>query len=586
MTFGTILAPGVILSDQGWFSLAPVFIIFSVATMYIFGSRIFPSRRNTGQIRHTLSPTREDIKQSNFASDGNSDDVHLQNGKLENGKQKGNTNMVASKTQKMVYIRDVLYEYDELFDLARCFVDTPEFQSLRDIRQLGSASYVFPSAVHTRFEHSLGVCHLVGRLLRHLSERQPEMFPKDPRLRTRFIRLVQLAGLLHDVGHYCYSHCFDDKVAAKLGLPHHEERGVRMIREMVKKYKIPLDDREVEFICGLILGSDNIQPTWVRSVIHDKESELDCDKLDYLNRDQTHVGLGKPIQIERLILNTRILATPIQNNPADVGLKSSKDDQNNIGPGPVEIDKKISDSFAENTDAKGDFNAWEEGLNGWFEKEALGNNLRVCYHRKVFFQVCDVFQSRYRLFREVYRHRVIVGVDEMVADLLLLLSPVIGSWIKQGIRPTDSAIASLQNWIDFVPDALLPPKVKLQCRQLHLRLKSRQHYRLTQTDNAPDAQIHVRLALSALADDPVEKVWFFDNSAFGNSTLGDSAVGNRTLGNSAVDSLALGNSAFVPLGTKDAAVSHIRVHEVTKLMGASPRIASETIHYRIVKSPT
>ena len=219
--------------------------------------------------------------------------------------------VAAAATQgKRVLVRDVLYGYIELSPLALCIIDTVEFQGLRDLRQLGLASYVFPSANHTRFEHSLGVYHLVGRLLKELQERQPQLFPADATRRQRAVELVKIAGLCHDIGHFAFSHTFDDQMAAKLGLPHHEERGAKMLQQMVVKYEIPLTPPEVQFIVRLMLGDTTVRPRWLAGLIQDKEAQFDLDKLDYLNRDSFYLGFGKPVQIDRIFLHARVLSVP------------------------------------------------------------------------------------------------------------------------------------------------------------------------------------------------------------------------------------------------------------------------------------
>jgi HD superfamily phosphohydrolase len=495
-------------------------------------------------------------------------------------------------------VRDVLYEYVELSPLAMRFVNTVEFQWLRDLRQLGSASYVFPSANHTRFEHSIGVYHLAGRVVRAVLKYQPHLLPqrwKRSGGSRLFVELVRLAGLLHDIGHYACSHCFDQEVAPALNLPDHEERGVAIVRDMVRRYAIPLQSDEVDLVCGLILGDQGLQPAWIRGIIHNRENEVDCDKWDYLMRDSYYLRLGAPIQVSRLLLNIRVLPTAPR-NPSIPPTVS-----------PHATVKPLGDQKAQSVQAESDQEAEE--------------SLRICYNKKVFLQVCDVFQTRYRLFREVYRHRVIVGVDEMMGELMRGLIPVFRLWLNHSpnpppdpapdpdpkhrpasalahstidavpvshdavgfeavsssaansggrttsarqaapsppggpsemwdlwswlrVRPTDAALASLPQWLPFVPDSVIKVEVKRGLLLLWERIRSRRLYRVVETDDPSEADIHIRLGLSALKDDPVERVWFYD---------------------------------------KRGRVSHIRIHQVTKLLGSSPRVASETLHYKLSK---
>ena len=112
------------------------------------------------------------------------------------------------------------------------FIDTYEFQRLRNIKQLGVCYYVFPGASHNRFEHSLGVAHLSFKMIKGLQTRQPELNISD-----RTCILIKIAGLLHDIGHVCFSHFFDniflDKFAKDHKYQHHESRSCAIIEYMI-----------------------------------------------------------------------------------------------------------------------------------------------------------------------------------------------------------------------------------------------------------------------------------------------------------------------------------------------------------------
>src|SRR3954447_22196067 len=116
-------------------------------------------------------------------------------------------------------IRDPLWDNIRLDAGAVGVLDSPPMQRLRYIRQLGHAFLVYPGATHTRFEHALGAYHLTKRALGSLDERG-----ELTRVPEEDCRAVRLAALLHDIGHYPFSHALEEA-----GFPHHEELGVRKL---------------------------------------------------------------------------------------------------------------------------------------------------------------------------------------------------------------------------------------------------------------------------------------------------------------------------------------------------------------------
>lgn len=171
---------------------------------------------------------------------------------------------------------DKIHGMITLTPLMLSFIDTPEFQRLRQIKQLGSSQFLFPTANHTRFEHSLGVSHLARKIGIHL------------KLKSREIELLSLSGLLHDIGHGPLSHSFDEylkknNIFDNPDYAKHENRSKAIIEIMVKKYKIKLSKREREYIY------DAIKPPDDKSLItykHDIISgEYDMDRFDYILRD-------------------------------------------------------------------------------------------------------------------------------------------------------------------------------------------------------------------------------------------------------------------------------------------------------------
>jgi HD superfamily phosphohydrolase len=179
-------------------------------------------------------------------------------------------------------IKDAIYGLIHIPNLCNPFLDTPEFQRLRRIKQLGLAYYVYPSATHTRFEHCLGVMHLAGKMadILHVSPRGKE--------------LLQLAGLFHDAGHVAFSHLMDYILEEKNlnpGIQHHENRSVIILTSINYRLKL-LTEREVHIVSKMIIGdTTNEEFPFMFEIINNKEFGLDVDRLDYLQRDMYHTGL-------------------------------------------------------------------------------------------------------------------------------------------------------------------------------------------------------------------------------------------------------------------------------------------------------
>lgn len=196
-------------------------------------------------------------------------------------------------------VKDCIYRFIEIPKLCEIFLDQPEVQRMRRIRQVGVASYVFPSATHTRFEHSLGVMYLAGVMIDNLR--------KYTKISDRDKELVQLAGLLHDVGHLAFSHLFDDVLEIKgyNGLEYtHEYRSTEILKRMNEKLQIltPAEENKVSY---MILGKipPDAKDIFLYQIVNNAECGLDVDKMDYLQRDAYHTGLPG-FQSDYIILNT------------------------------------------------------------------------------------------------------------------------------------------------------------------------------------------------------------------------------------------------------------------------------------------
>jgi HD superfamily phosphohydrolase len=201
---------------------------------------------------------------------------------------------------KLIY--DPLYGYIDLDDYLLEIIDTPEFQRLRNIKQLGCAFYVFPSATHSRFEHSLGVSYLSGVFIKKIKEKHPELNITDTD-----IKRIKIAGLIHDLGHSCYSHFFDNYFLKDLDneLKEHEKRSIYILKYIIKKYNLNITNNDINEIEKMIIP--NGAKGFLYQIICNEESGYDCDKLDYINRDCLHLGLPYKYHYSRILKQIKII---------------------------------------------------------------------------------------------------------------------------------------------------------------------------------------------------------------------------------------------------------------------------------------
>jgi uncharacterized protein len=154
-------------------------------------------------------------------------------------------------------LRDPIHGFIAPTDLEHELIDSPVFQRLRRIRQLAMASLVYPGALHTRFDHSLGAMHVAGKIANAIGIDSEER------------RLVRLAALLHDIGHGPFSHVSEPILEAFASLPKHQRN--KQIHEMLTKQIIMTDKslervlshRDREHITGILDG------VWGDSVMKD-----------------------------------------------------------------------------------------------------------------------------------------------------------------------------------------------------------------------------------------------------------------------------------------------------------------------------
>ena len=252
---------------------------------------------------------------------------------------------------KQIY--DPIHAFITITPLMQSIIDTSEFQRLRDLKQLGAVQYIYPSATHTRFEHSLGVSHLAGIMAENLMKSEYSL--DLPLEKSRFIEIVRIAGLIHDIGHGPFSHLYDNQVRG-VNEPEHEERGCKIFTDMVKKYNINLSHKEVNMIVNMVNPSKEFINNWQYQIIANKQCQIDVDKIDYIQRDCYHTGLKFGGEWSRLLTHCTIKTT----------------------------------SYGQ----------------------------EIVWPKKLQYDILQLFSTRYRLHKQVYNHHAVKAYEYYITDIL------------------------------------------------------------------------------------------------------------------------------------------------------------------------
>jgi len=178
-------------------------------------------------------------------------------------------------------VRDPLYGFIGLSAEEEKLLDTAAMQRLSRIKQLSHTYIVYPSAVHTRFEHSLGSLYIAGRICQELE------LPEERK------RLIRMAGLLHDIGHGPFSHLFEEPMSWINGDEYSHDTATKLIIEHDPQISGILGSSKQELLD--IFNGDSLESDII-------SGSLDVDKMDYLRRDSHHTGVAYGIfDLERVI---------------------------------------------------------------------------------------------------------------------------------------------------------------------------------------------------------------------------------------------------------------------------------------------
>eukprot|EP00938_MAST-03A_sp_MAST-3A-sp1_P000929 g929.t1 len=295
--------------------------------------------------------------------------------------------------KKSKVFNDPVHGHIELHPLAVAIVDTPQFQRLRDLLQVGPTYYVFPGASHRRFSHSIGVSYLAGQYAKKLQETLSlnPISRKEQQITEVDALCVQIAGLCHDLGHGPLSHTYDGQFVRKLRHDRkdwaHEHASADLLDHLIESNKglreafesYGLTDSDIHFIKELIFGDIHEAPNgWVwkgrganggkakqflYEIVANHRNGIDVDKFDYFARDSMHLGMTISFDASRLMKFSRVY-----------------------------VDPKTGES-------------------------------QIAYHEKEAWNIFELFHTRYNLHKRGYQHRVARAVERMFTDALILADP-------------------------------------------------------------------------------------------------------------------------------------------------------------------
>ncbi|KAK2419696.1 deoxynucleoside triphosphate triphosphohydrolase SAMHD1 protein [Trifolium repens] len=264
---------------------------------------------------------------------------------------------VVSSRDKLIH--DNVHGNIFIDSLSLKFIDTEQFQRLRELKQLGFTHLVYPGAVHSRFEHSLGVYWIASQCVEKLNCYQGMELGID-----KFdIQSVKLAGLMHDVGHGPFSHLFEREFLPQVISGSdwsHEQMSVKMVDYIVEEHHIDIDPGMLKRVKEMILASSEFalprsssEKSFLYDIVANGRNGIDVDKFDYIARDCRACGLGCNFEFQRLMETMRVL-----------------DDE-------------------------------------------------ICYRAKDYLTIHKLFSTRADLYRTVYTHPKVKAIELMVVDALV-----------------------------------------------------------------------------------------------------------------------------------------------------------------------
>jgi len=204
---------------------------------------------------------------------------------------------------KVYEIRDPVHGFIQLNEWEFDIINQPAFQRLRRIRQLAWTDMVYPAAMHTRFEHSLGVMQVATRLFETLRQRDADILRSEYSFESsgldRQRQIIRLAALLHDVGHGPFSHAAEEVLPPKGESAHlyeHEEYSAAIVnhvlRDVIEDHPVNKNNYGIKVADISSVFSDAAATPKTLAWNNLVSGQMDADRMDYLLRDSFHAGVS------------------------------------------------------------------------------------------------------------------------------------------------------------------------------------------------------------------------------------------------------------------------------------------------------
>lgn len=233
------------------------------------------------------------------------------------------------------------------------FIDTIQFQRLRDIHRFPTSLYVFPSVNHTHLEHSFGTFFIANKFIKYFKENQNEL-----EINQSLINSISICSLLHNIGYTCYTNSFSSFLKDKYNFEFNRfEMAEKIFDDILNKQNIDSNTNNEneqfdEKICRKILLKKEKSSHFYEQIINNTKNGIDANIFDYLKRDIYKYGFPTIFEYKILMNNALVI------------------------------------------------------------------NDDICYRDQDAFQIFDLFKSLYYISKTFYLHRISMGVELMIKDIL------------------------------------------------------------------------------------------------------------------------------------------------------------------------